>query len=151
MLIKESRLRNLIRSVIKESMGSGGGKPFKFGKDALTPPETYDQKPGQQVAPSAYDFSSDYVDEEDEDYDALEADANDEYADYDYDESIEGDEDYSSSLYSPVSVDQAGQDCWDAQRPGSTPREGDECYEGNKIYTWNGEEWKSRTNRGRRY
>ncbi len=152
MLIKENKLRNLIRSIIKEAIGSGsGGKPFKFAPEDLSdePYSSFDSKPGQMISSTSYDFDPEYSDIDDEDYDPMDNGDEDEYDSYDYEDSLEGDTSYRQPVYSSYSDDEAGQRCWDAQRPGSTPKFGDECYEGRKIYTWVGDQWKVRMNNRR--
>jgi len=130
MLIKENRLRSIIRSIIKEAIGPKGPRPAIYDQMGF-PEDTEIEPDDRSIMPRNLPVSSvtSWDDEEEQDSDYYEPEEEDPYGEYEMEDSLEGE----SALYN-MDDNATGQAAWEAQNPGLEPEQGDICNDGMHEY-----------------
>ena len=151
MLIKENRLRSIIRSIIKEAIRPKTPRPAIYDQMGF-PEDTEIEPDDRSIMPRNLPVSSvtswDETGEEDSDYYSSLPEEEDPYGEYEMEDSLSGDED----LYD-MDDNAKGAAAWDVMNTGMEPESGDECTDGRCTYSYDGDQWikiSGRSGRGGR-
>ncbi len=139
MLIKEARLRSIIRSIIKEGWdnnNNNNGRPPVSYKFPIPPEQPYEDERPDMPRNLPVASIEDWNNEDEYDSDYSEPEWEDEENGYLGEEELEGEEDIDS-----YDDDSQGWAYWEQTHPGMEPEIGDEVNIGRDRFMYDGDTW----------